>query len=225
MCVCVCMHVCTCAVLCVHAYVEATGQLLVSIFVISRQFLRQGYWLTLRLHVSAGLFGREPLVSSFLSFRSPLNPHTCSVLTVKTYWYDYVLCEPWRSKNQVFLLSQQAVYILRQLNPKSMQTLIWLSSLRTFYYAKLLYTGCSNVSFFSYNCLAFCLKMAEPYWMRKTYSRGMMECLSKSKLRIRGDIFNTFRWLLLQASLDLGEIVLNGRNSEISSNLLTTWWW
>lgn len=49
-----------------------------------------------------------------------------------------------------------------------------------------------------------------------------MECLSKSKLRIRGDIFNTFRWLLFQASLDLGEIVLNGRNSEISSNLLTT---
>lgn len=57
----------------------------------------------------------------------------------------------------------------------------------------------------------------------------MMECLSKSKLRIWGDILihlgvfiqviYSFR-LLFQASLDLGEVELNGSNSVISSTLL-----
>lgn len=58
----------------------------------------------------------------------------------------------------------------------------------------------------------------------------MMECLSKSKLRIWGDILihlgvfiqviYSFR-LLFQASLDLGEVELNGSNSVISSTKQT----
>lgn len=185
MCVYVCMHVCTCAILHVHAYVEATGQLLVSIFIIFTSIFETRLLTDPQTsHFCWTVWPMSLWYPPFSVSDLPSTPHPCSVLTAKTYSYDYVLCESQRSKNQVFLLSQQAVQILRGLNPKSMQTLIWLSSLRTFYYAKLLYTGCSNISFFFYNCLAFCLKMAEPHWMRKTYSRGMMECLSKSKLKI-----------------------------------------
>lgn len=182
-----CMHM---AILHVHAYVETTGQLLVSIFIIFPSIFETRLFTEPQTsHFCWTVWPVSLWYPPFSVSDLPSTPHPCSVLTVKTYWYDFVLCESWRSKNQVFLFSQQALYILRHyLNPKSMQTLIWLSSLRTFYYAKLLYTSCSKASFSPYNCLAFCLKMDEPHWTRKTYSRGMMERLFKSKLRIWGDI-------------------------------------
>lgn len=163
----VCMHMCSLAYACICGSHRSTSSIYLYYFHIN--FWDKVIHWTSNIPFLLYCLASEPLVSSFLSFRSPLNPS--SVLSDDSKDILVWLCFMWVLEIQKsgLLISQQAVYILRHiLNSKSMRTLIWLSSLRTFYYAKLLCTGCSNASFSPYNCLAFCLKMTEPHWMRKT---------------------------------------------------------
>lgn len=125
---CTCMHACNLACACICGSHRSTSSIYLYLLHIS--FWDKVYHWNSNFPFLLDCLASEPLVSSCLSSRPPLN--LSSLLSADSIDILVWLCFMWvlGSKNQVFVLCQHAVYALKHcLNPKSMQTLVWLSSL------------------------------------------------------------------------------------------------